>query len=215
MSGTLGGSAVTIGTGTAGQNGGVTFSGTTGQRFSLSMSSVSMGTSYCCSTMVSVLKPDGSTLLSPSYIGLAGGYFDTVTLPSTGTYTIFVNPQGNGTGSMTHTIHDVPADATGSVTIGGSAVTATTTVPGQNAALTFSGTASQQVTVHVTSNTMATVTVSLLKPDDTSLTSYTTYSSTGSFSLTTQTLPTTGTYTIRIDPTGASTGSMNVNVTNP
>lgn len=212
---TLGGSAVTISNGTPGQNGGLSFSGTSGQRISLNMSGVSMGTSYCCSTMVSILKPDGSALLSPSYIGLAGGYFDTVTLSATGTYTIFVNPQGNGTGSMTQTLNNVPADATGSVTIGGSAVSAATTVSGQNALLTFSGTASQQVTVHVTSNTIAAVTVSLLKPDGTSLTSYTTYSSTGSFNLTTQTLPTTGTYTIRIDPGGANTGSMSVNVTNP
>jgi hypothetical protein len=36
-----------------------------------------------------------------------------------------------------------------------------------------------------------------------------------SFNLATQTLPTTGTYTIVVDPPGATTGSINVSVTNP
>jgi hypothetical protein len=114
---------------------------------------------------------------------------------------------------MTLTLYDVPADVAGAVTIGGPAVQVTITVPGQNGSLTFNGTSGQQVTVRVTNNTMSTVTVKLLKPDGTTLTSKT--SSSSSFNLTTQTLPTTGTYTITIDPSGANTGSMNVSVTSP
>ena len=108
---------------------------------------------------------------------------------------------------------DVGADPTGSVTVGGSALNVTTTVPGQNATVTFSGTSSQQITVHVTSNSMGSVTVKLLKPDGTTLTSTT--SSSASFNLATQTLSVTGTYTISIDPGGANIGSMNVSVTSP
>jgi hypothetical protein len=99
------------------------------------------------------------------------------------------------------------------VTIGGSSVPVTTTVPGQNGSLTFSGTASQQVTVRVTGNTMGSVTVKLLRPDGTTMT--TTLSSSASFNLATQTLPTTGTYTVTIDPSQTNTGTMNVQVTNP
>jgi hypothetical protein len=89
----------------------------------------------------------------------------------------------------------------------------TTTAPGQNASVTFSGTASQQVTVHVTSNSMGWVTVKLLKPDGSILTSTLQFLS--SFNLSTQTLPSTGTYTILIDPDTTNTGSITVNVTTP
>jgi hypothetical protein len=43
----------------------------------------------------------------------------------------------------------------------------------------------------------------------------TTLWSSDSFNLATQTLPTTGTYTITIDPSQTNTGTMNVQVTNP
>jgi hypothetical protein len=65
----------------------------------------------------------------------------------------------------------------------------------------------------VTGNTMGSVTVTLLKPDGSQLTSST--SSSGSFDLATQTLPTTGTYTIGVDPSSLNTGTMNVSVTSP
>jgi hypothetical protein len=130
----------------------------------------------------------------------------------TGTYTLLVNPYSEYTGQITLTLYDV-VDLSGTLTIGGPAVSVTLTTPGQVAQLTFSGTANQQVTVRVTSNTMGSVTVKLLKPDGTTLTSKT--SSAASFNLTTQTLPTTGTYTVLVDPSGANIGSLNVSVTSP
>jgi uncharacterized protein YfaS (alpha-2-macroglobulin family) len=60
---------------------------------------------------------------------------------------------------------------------------------------------------------MSVVTIKLLKPDGTTLTSST--SSVANFNLTTQTLPSTGTYTVSIDPSGANVGSMNVRATSP
>jgi hypothetical protein len=177
------------------------------------MTGVTIGTSSCCSTRVSILNPDGSTLVAPTFVGTSGSFFDVQTLAATGTYTILVDPQGSDIGSMTLTLYNVPADVTGTVTIGGAAVPVTTTTPGQNGRLTFSGTSGQQATVHVTSNTMGLVRVTLLKPDGTSLTS--SFTSAASFNLATQTLPVTGTYTITIDPDSANTGSMNVSVTSP
>jgi len=115
-------------------------------------------------------------------------------------------------GSETLQLYNV-ADITGTVTIGGSAVTVTTTVPGQNASLTFSGTSGQSVTVQLTGNTMSSVTVTLLKSDGTSLTSGT--SSGSSFNLASVTMPATDTYTIRIDPLNANIGSITVSVTSP
>jgi YD repeat-containing protein len=204
-----GGAAVTVSVVTPGQSARVTFSGTTGQRVSLRGSNVTiLGT-----TAMTILKPDGTTLTTTNASSSAGGWIDPAQLPVTGTYTIVVDPSSFNTGSMTLTLYDVPADPTGSVTVGGSALSVTTTVPGQNATVTFSGTSGQQVTVHVTSNTMGIVTVKLLKPDGATLT--TTSSGNTSFNLATQTLSVTGTYTISIDPIGANIGSMNVNVTSP
>ena len=60
-------------------------------------------------------------------------------------------------------------------------MTVTTTVPGQNATVTFSGTTAQQITVTFTNNSMGTVTAKLFKPDGSQLTSMT--SSGSNFSL--------------------------------
>jgi hypothetical protein len=140
-------------------------------------------------------------------------FIDTQTLSSTGTHSIAIDPGGTATGSLTFTLYDVPADVTGSLTVGASAVPVTITTAGQNGAFTFAGTSSQQVTVRLTSNTVANLTVKLLKPDGSQLTSTT--SSASSFTLATQTLPTTGTYTIVIDPAQWNAGSFNIQVTNP
>jgi YD repeat-containing protein len=202
---TPGGSPVTVTTTSPGQNAGVTFSGTQNQRVSLR---VTNATAYAD---VSIRNPNGTTLAGPSWMG-SSGYLDAVTLPTTGTYTIFVNPSGTYTGNNTLTLYDV-VDASGTLTIGGGTVAATITVPGQNGALTFSGTQSQQVTVHVTSNTLGYTTVTLRKPDGTTLT--TTATSASSFNLSTQTLPVTGTFTVFVNPDSYSTGSLNVSVTSP
>jgi hypothetical protein len=53
----------------------------------------------------------------------------------------------------------------------------------------------------------------LLNPDGTTATASTSGSS--SFNLTQQTLGTTGTYTVFVDPQGASVGSLSLQVTNP
>jgi hypothetical protein len=167
---------------------------------------------FVCDVNVSILNPNGSTLASPSCME-GSGFIDAVTLGATGTFTIKVDPTDVAFGSLTLTLYQVPADQTGTVTVGGSSLTVTTNTPGQNGSVTFSGTSSQQVTVHLTSNGMGSVTVKLLKQDGTQLTSTT--SSAANFNLSTQTLPTTGTYTIVIDPGGTNTGSITVNVTNP
>lgn len=206
---TAGGSAVTVTNNHPGQNGTLTFSGTANQRVSVRMTNGSYtGGSYCT---VSLKKPDGTTLDSDFFSG--SGFIDIQTLPTTGTYTIFVDPSDAAVGSVNVTLYDVPADLTGSVTVGGSALNVAPSVPGQNANVTFEGTSSQQVTVRITSSTLSCVAVTLKQPNGSTLT--TKSSCAAAFNLTTQTLPVTGTYTIQINPSGANTGNLNVNVTNP
>ncbi|HEY0873210.1 MAG TPA: IPT/TIG domain-containing protein [Vicinamibacterales bacterium] len=210
---TAGGSSVAVSPGIPGQNAALTFSGTGGQRVSVYISGVSMVAS------VSV-RNSGGTALGSATVTALPGFIEPVTLPSTGTYTVFVDPTNAATGSVTLNLYDVAADTSGALTVGGAAVNVSLGSPGQIGSLTFSGTSGQQITVNVTNsdfrtpvNTVSTVVVRLLKPDGTVLTSQTSSGST--FSLTTQTLPVTGTYTVIVDPSQANTGSLSINLTNP
>jgi YD repeat-containing protein len=203
---TVDGAAVVSPIGTPGQVARLTFSGTTSQRISLKTTS----TITSCST-ITILKPDATQLSSTFSCG--GTIFvEPQQLPVNGTYTIVIDPSGSGTGSATTNIYNV-VDVTGSVTINGTAFALNITKPGQNASITFSGTASQLATVRIASSTLSCITVTVLKPDATTLTS--TFQCGGTFNLAQQTLPTTGTYTIKIDPSGTNLGAANVSVTNP
>ena len=207
---TLGSGSVSTNT-VPGQNSLFTFSGTASQRISIAVSSGSFsGGTSGNSANVYFKKPDGSTLTSVFVI--SSGFIEPQTLPSTGTYTVLTDPSNSAVGSATITGHSI-TDNSGTVTINGGATTVTTSAPGQNGDYTFSGTASQQVTVSVASNTTSCVTVTLKKPDGSNLTS--TFACGASFSLSQQTLPTTGTYTININPSSSNTGSLNLSVTSP
>lgn len=190
---------------TPGQNGTLTFAGTSGQRVF-----VHVGTSAPSGT-VALLNPDGSTLGSANS-GIAAAFIDTRTLGSTATHSISINPTTYNTGTVKVTLYDVPPDTTGGLTVGGSSLARSFAV-GQNGTVTFAGTSGQQVTVWLTSNSMGSVAVRLKRADGTLLTSTTSWSST--FNLATQTLPATETYTIEIDPQGWNAGNITVAVTTP
>ncbi|MGH7966042.1 MAG: hypothetical protein ACRERD_30195, partial [Candidatus Binatia bacterium] len=161
--------------------------------------------------LVSIRKPDDTTL------AFAFNFFlDTQTLPVSGTYTIVVDPPGTDTGRATLTLYMVPPDVSGTLTLNGTLRPVSITTPGQNGRLTFAGSAGQKATVRITTNTMDSnggVTVTLLDPSGTALTSKS--SDTTNFNLSQKTLATTGTYTIVIDPKLTNTGSLFVQVTNP
>jgi subtilisin family serine protease len=211
---TPGGPPVTVTTGPVpGQNATLTFAGTANQRVSLKLSNVTIGTSSCCSARVSILKPDGATLVFASPFGTTGGFVDTRALPVTGTYTILVDPQLTDVGSATLTLYDVPPDVTGSMTPGGSPLTITMgPVPGQNALVTVSGTPGQRIALGMSNVTIGTSTccsarVSITSPDNSTLVYATPVGRNGGF-LDTKVLPMNGTYTILVDPQGADLGSM-------
>jgi hypothetical protein len=144
-------------------------------------------------------------------VGTSGAFVDTKTVTSTGTHTILFDPQGGASGSATLRLYDVPGDVSGSLAIGGGPSSFSVTTPGQNARLTFSGTAGRTVTLTASAVSIGTsgccsTMVSVLRPDGTKLLSPT-YVGTNGRSLT-MTLSVTGTYAIVVDPQSAATGGM-------
>jgi RHS repeat-associated protein len=199
---TVGGSQVTVSTTVPGQNASVTFAGTTNQKVSWLFGTVS----YTASTRI--LNPDGSVLRSTDNITDTNEFFQPLVLPQTGTYTLVVDGAAAQTGSLSVRAYDVPADATTSMTVGGSQVTVSTTVPGQNASVTFSGTSGQRVswlfgTVNYTTSTR------ILNPDGSVLRATDNITNTNEF-FDALVLPQTGTYTLVVDGAAAQTGSLSV-----
>jgi hypothetical protein len=213
-----GGAPVSVATTAPGQDAYLAFEGVAGRRVSVKLTGVTYGSSCCTSAKVSLLRPDGVALVSATYFGTSGGFLDVKTLPVSGTYQIFIDPQSNLTGSATVTLYDVPADATGSVTVGGAATAVSLGVPGQNARLTFTGAAGQHVTLKLTGVTFGpscctSAQVSVLNPSGTALLGQTYFGTSGkTIGLN---LGSTGTYTIVLDPQGNATGSVNVALTSP
>jgi hypothetical protein len=203
----------TVQTTVPGQVGHMTFTGTASQNVSLNVNSTGAPN---CSWWISIIKPDGTSLLNSQACN-STYFMDKTSLPASGTYTISFPPDGHTptiTGTWTANLYNVPADVTGSVVIGGASLAVTIGTPGQNASITFNNsTAGILGTVHISSNTIGNVTVTVLNPDGTQLTSAT--SSASSFNLPQKTLSQTGTYTIQINPSGPATGSLSVNVTSP
>ncbi|WP_203912639.1 RHS repeat-associated core domain-containing protein [Rhizocola hellebori] len=197
-----------VGAGTAvtvvrpGQDARVAFAGTAGQRLSLAGTNLSFGGSYS----VSVLRPDGTVLVTPKVLSGTAPELDLPVLAVTGTYQVLIDPELAKTGSVTITLSsDVDA---GVVTIGGAGIVATLARPGQNARLRFGGTAGQSLTVALSATTFSgLVGLSVLKPDGTVLT---TRNMAGTATLALSALPSTGTYEILVDPIAGQTGSTTV-----
>ncbi len=202
------GSAVPIAITRAGQNARYTFSGTSGQAVSLQLSDVTIRSGY-----VSILKPDGSLLGQPTSFAYAGAVVDAQILPTTGTYAVLIDPELSYTSNVKLALYNAP-DLTGTIMPDEVTVTPTLTMPGQRALYTFNGTAGQWVNLGLTGVSIASSTVSMVKPDGSKLASTTIGPSGGSLDPDTA-LPETGTYTIVVDPVSNHTGSMTLALSSP
>jgi hypothetical protein len=199
-----GGAAFTITTTASGQNATAVFSGNSGQRISLALSAGTMG-----QEKVSLLAPDGSTVFSSTFGN--SGFVDVRTLAAAGSYALVVDPIGANAGSLTLSLYDVPPDTSSTISVGGAPATVRTTVPGQNALLTFSGNAGQALSLKLSGVTMSSTRVSILNPDTSTLVAPRTFGTAGG--TVTVTLPTAGTYTIVVDPQVSATGSVTLTLT--
>ncbi len=203
---TSGGTTVVVGPTTIpGQNAKVTFTGTAGQRISFLANSVTGDTGVTVD--VYLTNPDGSPNGGGSGISAGYSWFSDIrSLTVNGTYTIWVNPRNNLKGGATLKVYLVPADTSQNTTPtsgGATVVVPTTTVPGQNAKVTFTGTAAQRISFlasTVTGDTGVVVDFSLTNPDGTSNGGGSGISAGYSWFSDVRTLPANGTYTIWVNP---------------
>jgi RHS repeat-associated protein len=199
------GSIVTANLPVTGKIGMLIFAGTAGQRITMTVSDVAID-----NVDVSIVKPDGGLLVwNGHYRGQASAFIDTKVLPLAGTYTVLIDPRNDDVGSVMVALNPVPDDETGTITVGGPAVTATAAVPGQNSKRTFAGTAGQRITMTVSDVAIDNVDVSIVKPDGGLLVWNGHYRGQSPTSQP-ATLPVAGTYTVLIDPRNDDTGTVKV-----
>ncbi len=139
-----------------------------------------------------------------SYSG--SSYVGATRFPTTGTYTLVVNPRGPHTGSLMLKAYNA-SDATGTITPGGEAVKATVGVPGQIEKLTFTGTEGQLLTLNGTESTFAAGWFSVWNPEGVELSGSETSLATGEQNYE-FTPAKTGAYTILVKGYEAATGSV-------
>lgn len=192
---TPGGPAVPLNITTPGQNARFRFAGKAGQRISATATAKAVGEAD-----IILLQPDGAQLGSRYLNG--EGFFDAVALPLDGTYTLVFDPRETNTGTGTLTAYSV-TDTSGTITIDGPAVPVTIAAPGQNAALTFTGRAGQQLNIVVTAKAIGECDVSIIKPDGTVLIERY-VNGEGNVEAT---LPSNGTYTLTYNPRDTNTGT--------
>lgn len=200
-----GGPAVTLSFGVPGEMADLLFEGQAGQRVSLQISNMALSTLYY---NVSILNPDGTSYLLPvtqqSSTPLLGPYV----LGATGTYRIRVDSAATGVGSLTLKLFDVPPDPVSTIVAGGASTTVSITAPGQISKTTFSGIAGQRISLATSNKTINSYfNLSIVNPDGSSYTLAPIQQVAGGF-FGPYVLPQNGTYTIAVDPVGAGTGGL-------
>ena len=207
---------VSLTTTAPGQKMSLTFTGTVGQRVSLLTQGDAALNS--CGIVMQILEPNGTTsLYSDPCLTTSPRFSDVLVLPVAGTYTIQYSPSGTAIGSATFTLNTVPADVTGTASVGGGAVSLTTTVAGQNMSLTFTGTAGQKISLLTQGDAglnSCGVVLKIIEPDGvTTLYSDPCLTASPRFS-DVLILPVTGTYTIQYSPADTATGTATFTLNN-
>ncbi|WP_431931220.1 RHS repeat-associated core domain-containing protein [Nonomuraea jabiensis] len=192
-----------------GQSAVLSFTAAAGQRIFTKLTFPS-GTPSCGVT-ARLTAPDGTEVAKDTCLYTATEYVDTLTLPAAGTYKWVLDPKDAWTGTITLAATNVPADPQATATIGGANVSVTAARPGQNATITFTATAGQNVSVTLVDETFTAtcVTARLYPPTGTT---YVWSSCMSKGTVRTAVLTAGGTYTLQINPTDADTGTATYKV---
>jgi len=132
----------------------------------------------------------------------------------TGTYTIFIDPLSNYTGSFKIT---VSSELSGEIVPHGSAVTANINRTGQKARYTFSGTTGQAVSLQLSDVTIRSGYVSIVAPDGSLLgkpISFVSGGGVGGAMIPGQVLPASGTYAVLVESDLSYTGKLKLSLYN-
>jgi hypothetical protein len=189
----------------------LTFAGVAGENLGLGVSGVSLVPAASAKTNVAAYKPDGSLLVSTACA--ADGTpcaANLENLPATGTYTIIVQPAQGQTGAQRLWLSRDAAATLAS----GTPLNLALARPGQNARLTFPGTAGAMLALQVrgvVTNPAGQGLLVQVKQPDKSLLVYAHLTGAGQ-TLVAPPLPITGTYTVFIEPepAGAATATTEV-----
>ncbi|MFG1683286.1 IPT/TIG domain-containing protein, partial [Nonomuraea sp. NPDC049269] len=175
-----------------------------GQRAMLYMS----GKTFSGCLPITVYGPDGTSLHSESVCTSTTWEWELPEGSKAGTYAVLLDPQDAQTGKV-DVLASATADATAQLALDGAQGSLTTTLPGQQAAFTFTGTAGQRVFTKLgmpTGTKACDVAASVRAPDGTELVKDTCVYAVDSF-LDTVTLPVAGTYRVAVDPKGLIAGT--------
>ncbi|RBH87945.1 glutamate synthase, partial [Xanthomonas oryzae pv. oryzae] len=188
-----------------GQNVYLTFKATAGQNLGLGLSDLVTpnSTNY---VYLTVYKPDGSYAASQYCYASNNGCQTNLGNTMAGTYSVVVNAPYDGDQTMSFK-STVSSDVTGTLQAD-TAQTLTLGRRGQNGRLSFAGTAGQTLAVQVAGQTTVpsgrTTYYTVYAPDGSTLAST---SATSATTLNLPSLPTTGTYTMFVDPYYGETSS--------
>ena len=198
-----------------------TFSGTAGQQLGLSLSGFTTSVSGAQLYAI-VLKPDGTQLTSAVVTAAqttpTAYTLDLPVLPTTGTYTVQVLPYQNYYAGLTTTFSGqvlVAQDVAATLATDGTATNITLAQAGQQARLTFAGTAGQDWTLNLSAVTLSGsspyLNYTVYRPDGTTQVIAGSSCNASGYYCTVEAygLPVSGTYSIIVTPyPGASTGSF-------
>ncbi|MFN8635252.1 MAG: RHS repeat-associated core domain-containing protein [Chloroflexota bacterium] len=202
------GTPTTVTTTVPGQNAGLTFEATAGQKVSVALSD----SSFTNGIIASIVDDHGNIKGGPFGFGL-GFFLEPITIDTAGTYTLLFNPGGAQTGSITAQLFTV-TDISQPIAINGPPTSVTLTTPGQVALLTFGGTAGQNIRVDLTNGTFAGIgneaQASLIGPGGSVVAGPSALHD--SQTLGPITFGTSGTYTVLVNPPNADTGSFTAGV---
>jgi hypothetical protein len=181
------------------------FSGRSGQRMFLELTQSSLPNQ--CSPLQ--LRDPTDRLLTSGCVVNGSGAIEGTVLPMDGTYTVMVDPNDRTIGTV-HMRLFAAADQVGSITPNGQPVVATIGQPGLVVRYRFTGTPGTAVAVEASDATLPDQCslVELRDPADNLLASGCVIAGAGDIRPTV--LPVAGSYSIVVDPSGASTGTVSL-----
>ena len=201
------GGATTFTIPTANHIGLFVFDRAAGDRFSLTITNQQIDLLH-----IQIVRPDGVVMFASGAVYPFSPFFTDVKIaPTSGTYTLVIDPDEAFTGAATVTLTDVPRDISGQVAPGGAAISFSVTTQGQNARIKFIGNAGQRIALMLTNTTINYSGVTIQAPDG----SQVIYGPMmNGWVLGPVYLPVTGVYDILVNPFDGYTGTMTMTLYN-